>query len=119
MSEDVALPGFVQNPFAYMARAAVFVLSSAWEGSPGALVQALACGAPVVATDCESGPREILQNGRYGRLVPTGDAPALASAIAAALDEPRRAAPREAWYRFSQDAAVDGYLRVLQGAPRE
>jgi glycosyltransferase involved in cell wall biosynthesis len=119
LDADAALPGFVQNPFAYMARAAVFVLSSAWEGSPGALIQALACGAPVVATDCESGPREILQGGRFGRLVPTGDVTALAAAILATLDEPRRAVPEEAWYRFSQDAAVDGYLRVLHPASDE
>jgi glycosyltransferase involved in cell wall biosynthesis len=114
LSADAALPGFVQNPFAYMARAAVFVLSSAWEGSPGALIQALACGAPVVATDCESGPREILQGGRFGQLVPCGDVPALSAAILTAIDGPRAVVPREAWYRFSQDAAVDGYLRVLE-----
>jgi glycosyltransferase involved in cell wall biosynthesis len=116
--EDAALAGFVENPFGYMARAAVFVLSSAWEGSPGVLVQALACGARVVATDCESGPREILQNGRFGSLVPTGNVAALGAAILAAIDAPKAKLPEDALYRFSQDAAVDGYLQVLEPASR-
>ena len=70
---DVALPGFVANPFAYMARAGAFALSSINEGLPGVLIQAMACGCPVVSTDCPSGPAEILAGGRYGRLVPPGD----------------------------------------------
>src|SRR5690606_28508653 len=69
----VDLPGFAQNPFAFMSRAAVFVLSSTLEGLPGALVQALACGCPAVATDCPSGPREVLRDGAVGPLVPVGD----------------------------------------------
>jgi glycosyltransferase involved in cell wall biosynthesis len=107
------LPGFVRNPFAFMSRAAVFVLSSAWEGMPNVLIQALACGAPVVASDCKSGPREILQDGRYGRLVPVGDAGALAKAIVSVLDQPRQGVPREAWASFSLDNAVDRYLHIL------
>jgi len=65
---DIDLPGFVSNPYSYLARAALFVLSSAWEGSPNVLTEALALGRPVVATDCPSGPREILAGGRYGAL---------------------------------------------------
>ncbi len=61
---DVELHGFVDNPFAWMSRASLFVLSSAWEGSPGVLVEAMACGCPVVSTDCPSGPDEILAGGR-------------------------------------------------------
>jgi glycosyltransferase involved in cell wall biosynthesis len=118
LTADVALPGFVENPFAYMARAGVFVLSSAWEGMPGVLIQALACGAPVVATDCESGPREVLQDGRVGRLVPVGDASALAQAIDRTLAEPRRPLPDGVLDRFTQDSAVTGYLRVLWGSDR-
>ena len=84
----VDLPGFTPNPFAYMARSRLFVLSSAWEGLPGVLIQALACGTPVVSTDCPSGPREILEGGRLGPLVPVGDEAALAHAMAATLARP-------------------------------
>src|SRR5690606_7014711 len=72
LKPHVSLPGFVKNPYAYMARAAVFVLSSRWEGFPNVLVEAMAVGVPVVATDCMAGPAEILENGRYGQLVPVG-----------------------------------------------
>ena len=74
VAADVALPGFTPNPYAWMARADLFVLSSAWEGSPNVLTEALALGTPSVATDCPSGPREVLDGGRYGPLVPVGDA---------------------------------------------
>lgn len=88
LEEFVQMPGFVTNPFAYMARASSFVLSSAWEGLPGVVIQAMACGCPVVSTDCPSGPREILQGGKYGRLVPVGDCESLARAIVQTLDNP-------------------------------
>jgi glycosyltransferase involved in cell wall biosynthesis len=87
-SEQIAMPGFVENPYAYLKRAAMFVLSSAWEGSPNALTEALALGVPVVATNCPSGPREILKDGTIGRLVPVGDPEALAEAILATLSSP-------------------------------
>lgn len=88
IADKVSMPGFVDNPHAFMATAEVFVLSSRWEGLPTVLIEALACGAKVVATDCPSGPREILEDGRYGRLVPSGDASALLAAVRAALDDP-------------------------------
>jgi glycosyltransferase involved in cell wall biosynthesis len=114
ITADVRLPGFVSNPFSYMARAAVFVLSSAWEGMPGVLIQAMACGAPVVATDCESGPREALAGGKYGRLVPVGDHLALADAIAGTLDALRPSLPPEALEPYTREGAADRYLRLLQ-----
>ena len=117
LGEHVALPGFSDNPFPYMSRAAVFVLSSAWEGMPGALIQALACGARVVATDCKSGPREVLQDGRLGRLVEVGDVAGMASAIDQALDSPPAPLPAGALDRFGRAAAVDGYLSILRGEP--
>jgi len=82
------MPGFVHNPYAYMSRANVFVLSSRWEGLPNTILQALACGCPVVSTDCPSGPSEILDGGNYGALVPPGDAPAMAQAILATIENP-------------------------------
>src|SRR5262249_14108926 len=85
---DVDLPGFAQNPLAYMSRAATFVLSSVHEGLGIVLIEALACGTPVVSTDCPSGPREILDHGRFGALVPVGDDASMAAAIRAALDDP-------------------------------
>lgn len=118
VAADVALPGFVDNPFAYMARAAVFALSSAWEGLPGVVIEALAVGRPVVSTDCPSGPAEILAGGTYGRLVPVGDSPALAAALNATLDAPP---PRDLLQRraqaFSLDRVMDRYLEVLFPEP--
>lgn len=114
VADDVDFPGFAANPFAYMRRASVFALSSAWEGLPGVLVQAMACGCPVVATDCRSGPREILADGAFGTLVPVGDPVALAAALAQTLAEPIDAATlsrRAAAY--SVDAARRAYEEVL------
>lgn len=111
---DVVLPGFRINPFAWMAKASVFALSSSFEGCPNALVQAMACGAPVVSADCPTGPGEILEGGKWGRLVPVGDPAALAAAIRDTLDAP---APPEllkaragAW---SAEASVDRYAQLL------
>ncbi len=97
-----------------MSRAALFVLSSAWEGSPGVLIEALACGCPVVSTDCPSGPAEILAGGIHGRLVPVGDDEALADAILEALEAPTdRGVLRSRAREFDVDRAVDRYLEVL------
>jgi glycosyltransferase involved in cell wall biosynthesis len=116
LQDDVALPGFRDNPLAYLSAAAVFVLSSAWEGLPTVLIEALASGTRVVSTDCPSGPREILQDGRLGTLVPVGDAPALASAIAAALETPPRPVPPAALAPFTRDTAVTNYLRLVEAS---
>ena len=114
LQHEVLLPGFVKNPFAYMNKADVFVLSSAWEGLVTVLIEALACGMPVVSTDCPSGSSEILEAGKYGRLVPVGDADALADAVIATLDDD--VDPESQKMRandFSQDASVKKYLAVL------
>jgi glycosyltransferase involved in cell wall biosynthesis len=92
----------------------VFVLSSAWEGLPTVLIEALAAGTRVVATDCPSGPREILQDGLLGALVPPGDVAALADAILDALDRPAAPVPPAALTRFTREAAVDHYLRLIE-----
>jgi len=114
---DVALPGFVENPFPYMARASLFVLSSRFEGLPGVLIQALACGCPSVSTDCPSGPAEILDNGRYGPLVAVGDAEGLAQAMADTLAAPLpKEVLRERAAFFSTGRAADNTLDVLLGS---
>lgn len=114
LDADVALPGHVDNPFAWMSKAAMLVLSSAWEGLPGVLIEALACGCPVVSTDCPSGPREILENGALGPLVPVYDDRALAAEILSVLSEPpERAKLLSRAECFSIDVGVDAYLRVL------
>ena len=112
----MALPGFRDNPLAYLSASALFVLSSAWEGLPTVLIEALAAGTRVVSTDCPSGPREILQDGRLGTLVPVGDAPELGAAMAKALQCPPRPVPAAALEPFTREAAVDNYLRLIESA---
>lgn len=115
MRDDVLLHGFVANPYAYMARAATFVLSSRWEGLPGVLIEAMCCGAPVIATDCESGPREILQNGEVGQLVPVGDEQAMANAIHRVLGQSKVEPPPESLHRFEPETVINQYENVLFG----
>jgi len=111
----VQLPGFVEDVPACMARAALFVLSSRWDGLPGVIIEALAMGCPVVSTDCPGGAREILAGGRFGRLVPPGDEAALASAMLATLDEPRdEDVLRRRAADFSLAPAVARYRQVLE-----
>jgi glycosyltransferase involved in cell wall biosynthesis len=115
-ADDLAFPGFVANPYPYMKRAALFVLSSHREGFPNVLAEALAAGCPVVSTDCPSGPMEILDRGRFGRLVPVGAAEEMAAAMLAALRGPRNAEALQARAaEFSFDRAVDGYLNAVFG----
>jgi glycosyltransferase involved in cell wall biosynthesis len=114
VGDDVALPGFVDNPFAFMAHAAAFVLSSLYEGLPGVLIQALACGCPAVSTDCPSGPAEVLDGGRFGPLVPVGDVAALARAIEQVLDDPPAAESLRARAElFSVERSADHHLALL------
>jgi glycosyltransferase involved in cell wall biosynthesis len=113
IAADVSLPGFADNPFAAMRAARVFVLSSRFEGLPGVLIQAMACGARVVATDCPGGTREVLEEGRWGRLVPVGDTDALAAAMAAALDDPDPPDVRQRAAAFGEQRAIDAYAEAL------
>lgn len=114
LRRDVAFPGFVTNPWAYVARARVFALSSIHEGLGNVLIEAMACGTPIVSTNCPAGPSEILEAGRYGPLVPVGDPVALAAAIEQALDRPiARAVLQERARFFSIDTAAAGYMHAL------
>jgi glycosyltransferase involved in cell wall biosynthesis len=114
LQDSVALPGFVDNPYACMARSTVLALSSEWEGLPTVLIESLAVGTPVVATDCPSGPREILQNGLLGSLVPPGDTPALAVALSKTVGSGRVVLPQGALRPFLPDVVLDQYQRVCK-----
>ncbi len=114
VQEDVSLPGFVANPYAYMKKASLFAQSSRHEGFGNVLAEALAVGTPVVSTDCPSGPREILQDGRYGTLVPVGDVSALADAIQNILEDPPLPAfLRQAAEPFRAENIAKQYMSVM------
>jgi glycosyltransferase involved in cell wall biosynthesis len=113
LQDMVDLPGFEINPFAFMKRASVFVLSSKWEGLPNVLIQALICGCPVVSTDCLSGPAEILKGGEYGHLVPVGDVEAIAVAIEAVLNGDIRKPPMGWLEQYKLDVVVSQYKAVF------
>lgn len=116
IAADVDFPGHVDNPFAYYRRASVFVLSSIWEGLPNVLIEAMACGCPVISTDCPSGPGEILDGGRFGTLVPVGQVDAMADAILATLGGPRsRGMLIARASEFSLDQAVRGFEAAMAG----
>jgi glycosyltransferase involved in cell wall biosynthesis len=120
VQDDFVLLGYQPNPLPYMARAAVFALSSRYEGFPNVLLEALACGTPVVSTDCPSGPAEILDSGAYGALVPVADDAALAAAITATLaDPPDRARLRARAALFDYRTAIARYAAVLLGETAE
>jgi glycosyltransferase involved in cell wall biosynthesis len=114
IQNDLSLPGFVSNPYKYLKDAAVFVLSSRWEGLPTVLIEALAVGISVVSTDCPSGPREILENGRWGRLVPVGNIKEMAQAIIDGLEGCIAKPPIELMkVRYGIDEITQKYLNVL------
>lgn len=112
--EDVVFPGFVDNPYAYMSQAKLLVLSSAYEGFGNVLVEAMIAGTSVVSTNCESGPAEILENGKYGKLVPVGDVTKLANAIVYTLINPVDSAIlRQRGQQFSLEAALEKYQKTF------
>jgi len=114
VSDDIDFPGFQKNPYAYLSRSSLFVLSSRWEGFGMVLVEAMALGIPVVSTDCPSGPGEILEDGKHGILVPVEDPSALADAMERTLDDPP--APeqlREAAGKYTVEKSAEHYLKIL------
>jgi len=112
ITDDLWMPGFVDNPYAYVSKADLFVLSSAWEGLPTALIEAIALGIPVVSTDCPSGPSEILRHGEYGKLVPVGDVEALGAAMATALESDRCVVPQSWIQQFTPEVVIEQYMKV-------
>ena len=114
LADRVSFPGWIDNPFAIMARASLFVVSSRYEGFSRVLVEALACGCPCISTDCPAGPAEILCNGRIGPLVPVGDERALASAMLRVLERrPEESVLRERAADFSVERAAAEYEALL------
>jgi len=115
LEEDVDLPGFVKNPYSYMAASDVFVLSSLYEGFGNVLVEAMACGTSVVSTKCPGGPSEILDKGKYGKLVPVGDVEAMEKAIIETLHNLKLSADelQKRASHFSVERATDRYLQLI------
>lgn len=114
LETDVSLAGFVSNPYAYMAKAAAFVMSSVWETFGIVLVEAMACGCQVISTDCPYGPNEILEQGKYGWLVPIRDVTALATAMQQALESPKNSdGLRHRAQQFRIEQAVSAYLNLI------
>jgi glycosyltransferase involved in cell wall biosynthesis len=118
VENDVDLPGFVENPYRYMARASIFVLSSRYEGLPNVLIEALACGVPIVSTDCLSGPKEILLDGKAGLLVPVGDEKTMAHGILSLLRDQDRARHlvmegQRHLERFRPEICYQAYVKLI------
>jgi glycosyltransferase involved in cell wall biosynthesis len=114
LAERVIFVGQVPDPFVWMMRARLAICSSIYEGLCNAVIEALACGTPVVSTDCPYGPREILQGGRYGTLTPIGDAAAMANAIAGAMQRiPDRQALIDRGMQYTAAAAAERFLEII------
>ena len=116
-NKSICMPGFIANPFPYMKACDLFVLSSSWEGLPNVLIQALACHCKIVATDCDAGPREILEDGKWGRLTKVNDIKALANTMLEELKEKDKQNPNSnigGLNRFNIDKVTDQYLEALE-----
>ncbi|KST62780.1 glycosyltransferase [Mastigocoleus testarum] len=113
LEKDVYMEGFVDNPYAYMSKANAFVLSSLWEGLGNVLIEAMACGCPVISTDCPSGPKEILAGGKYGELTPVGDPKAMAEAILKVLSGNTKQIDSDWLNQFTLEYSAEKYLKVL------
>lgn len=119
VAEDFSLPGFVNPPFGHMAAAKCFVLCSLYEGLPGVLIQSLAMGTPVVATDSPGGSREVVEGGKLGKLVPVKDDTALSEAIYQVLGGNHPVVTLEDLRRFTMDAAAIAFEWCLVANDRE
>jgi glycosyltransferase involved in cell wall biosynthesis len=113
IENDVAMLGFVENPYPYMVKSSMFVLPSLWEGFGNVIAEAMALGTPVVSTNCQSGPAEILDNGKYGWLVPVGDSKAMAEAIMKVRSGESKPVDADWLKNFTIETVSDQYLKVL------
>jgi glycosyltransferase involved in cell wall biosynthesis len=113
IEQDVRIPGYVADSISYMKRCSVFVLSSLYEGLPGAMIEALASGCQVISTDCPGGAREILGNGEYGDLVPVGNPEAMAHAICEILGGKYRNVDRKWLEQFELNHVTDQTLKTI------
>jgi glycosyltransferase involved in cell wall biosynthesis len=113
LNEKIFLPGFVMNPAFYLSTSKLFVLSSDYEGFGNVLVEAMYSGIPIVSTNCKFGPNEILEGGKWGRLVEPGDAEGLCQAMLDTLNDPNPPEVKKRAKDFSLDKTVDDYLKVL------
>lgn len=115
LDDVVDFPGYVDNPYAFMANASVFALSSRHEGLPTVLIEALSCGCPIVSTNCPSGPAEILNDGEFGRLVPVGDPASLADALVDTIEDPPTADRlRRRADDFATETIIDEYVSFIE-----
>jgi glycosyltransferase involved in cell wall biosynthesis len=114
LGDKVDLLGFVNNPFGYMAKASVYVLSSNYEGLPATLIQAMACGSAVISTDCPGGSREILQEGKLGVLVAVGDIDAMAIAMAEALNTKQKKIQECQLDCYKEEKSTDEYVDIIR-----
>ncbi|MNC12525.1 4-alpha-N-acetylgalactosaminyltransferase [compost metagenome] len=112
LSQDVWMPGFVENPYPYMREADAFVLSSRWEGLPNVLIQALATGTQIISTNCPSGPREILQDGELGKLVTVGDVSRMADAMIDSLESPTPFTTKQNAVAFAQETFNTQFIKM-------
>lgn len=122
IKQEVDFVGFKSNPFPYLKHTDVYVLSSIYEGLPGSLVQAMALGCRLVSTNCPSGPREVLDDGKFGTLVPVADHAAMATAISEALAQPQQQVDgRQGAERFTEEFAINRlhelFQRLLENRP--
>lgn len=113
LQDSVQLPGFSDNPYAWMSRANLFMLSSKYEGFGNVLVEAMACGTPVISTDCPSGPSEILEEGKWGGLVPVGNIELISEAMLKAISNPSHVNVQKRASFFSVENSVNQYINVL------
>lgn len=114
LTDLIKFAGFIDNPYAYMAKADLFVLTSKWEGLANVLIEALACGCPVISTDCPGGPREILKDGEYGELVPVGNPDLMSQAIINSLNSSIDTSKlRKRGYEFTQEKSVNKYVNYM------